>query len=558
MDSPKRARTWGTDGAIARIFRCLLRLTAVLCAASTIPPEVIAQQAPSEAPASKNGAKLAHVLADVSYMLGVSGSPPLLLDGDNIKVGQASISLGDAQWLRHDRPFELADVDWAFPAAKALVHALVDQNRRPDDRPFRTVGLLNECETVLGASAVLTEIAAAGRPNIDADFLSRVNTRIARLLIKAGSVELLSAKSPKVPLPEAVAGPTEIEPDEKETVYPWFDLPVTFLALSSGSGYGLARINRDSTKALEGMLPPAVVDYRDMENFPDWAQRLCARYMFIDEDATNYVRVKARSIRESAKSPSKVAAVDMDILNIGNRRLFGSLLVAVLGEPTNSEDPMDIQFARILDFDLLPKGKKRFVERIEYKMPPGRGIRFLIGPELDGPTAAEAVGPEMPIGTCAEKQLSSANAFRSEISKYAMDARNNFKNSRADNTGEFAVGYSGRYPIPGATEVVIFGISSKQLASVSAQLLHTRVEEQARKVFWATVRKLKQMCGEKAGEIVKREPGDDRERISFEIEQFGPRASLSLAVREVQASAGREPPGYGVSITIARHFRIFP
>ena len=98
MGTPKRGRTWRTDGAIARSFRCLLRLTAVLCAASTIAPEVIAQQAPSEAPASKNGAKLAHVLANVSYMLGVSGSLPLLLDGDNIKVGQASISLGEADW----------------------------------------------------------------------------------------------------------------------------------------------------------------------------------------------------------------------------------------------------------------------------------------------------------------------------------------------------------------------------------------------------------------------------------------------------------------------------
>lgn len=558
MDVAKWARQCAMSAVFALGFHCSLRSAAVLCTAAISAPAAIAQQASQESPTSKNAAILAHVLASVPEMLGVLDGTQIRLDGsNNLKVGQASISVSEMHWLQHDRAFDLADVDWAFPAAKALVYALLDQNRQLDGRPLRTVGLLNECEAVLGASAVVTGIAVAGRPSIDSDFLNQVNTRIARSLNNAGPVKLPSANSREEPLPVTVAGPTEVESAE-ELVYPWFELPVTFLALSSGSGFRLAKANQNSTNVRRATVHSAVVDYQEPESFSDWAERLCARYMFIDEDDTNYVRVKERSIRESVKGPSKIAAVDFDILNSGNKRLLGSLLVAVLGESTNTEDFLDIQFARILDFDLPPKGKKRFVERIEYKIQKARGIRLLLGPELDGPTTAASVGQEIPIGTCAEKQLSSLDAFRSGVSKYAVDAPNNFKNSKTEKVGEVTVGYLGRYPIPNATDVAIFGTRSKKGAMVSAQLLHVPSEEQALKRFWATVKKLKQMCGEKAGEIRKRESGDDRERISFEIEQFGPRASLSLAVREVQASTNGDPPGYSVSITIARHFRIFP
>jgi hypothetical protein len=561
MDAPRQARTWATAGAIAGSLRCLLPLAAFLCATLTFVPAVLAQEARRVVPASKNGAKLAHVLAGVPDMLGVPGGTPIILDGHKLKLGQTSIELGDAQWLRRDHAFELADVDWAFPATKALVHALLDQSRRRDDRPLRTISLLNECETVLGASAVLTRIAAAGRPGIDAQFLGRVNTRIARSLNDADPLTLRSANSPQHLLPEAVVGPKRVEQEvENETVYPWFDLHVTFLALSSGSGYGLANVNLDSAKARGATVHPAVVDYQEGESFSNWVQRLCARYMFIDEDDTNYVRINERSIRDSGKGSSKVAAVDLDILNSGNRRLSGSLMVVLLGVPANGEGSFDIQFARVVDFDLPPKGKKRFVEKIEYKAPPGRGIYLMMGPDVnDGPTAAAALGPEMPIGTCAEKHYSSLDAFPSGISKYAMDAHNNFKDSTKGKVGEFVLGDPGRYPIPGATEVVIYGTSNKKVASVRAQLLRARSEEKAMKVFLATVGKLNQMCGEKAGTIRKREPDDKTtRRISFEIEQFGPRASLSLAVREVAASGAGEPPGYDVTMTITPHFRLFP
>lgn len=530
----------------------------------------------------------AYLVERLPTLLGLdSAQPAIVFEQGEFRLSSGNtIKLDKLNWERPHAGLSLPDSLGFFGDSKALARALLESDTQARGKPAagstpvtaQEAELLSECTSALAASYLATKATLDGGPGSTADAVRQVNLMNSGMALQLAAAEPLEMRSYRLPvqapLPVAVVGPVPMESGREaptRKLYPWFDDGVAFLAVTSASGVALqdhfeprrSVSEADAQAALLTVAPASLHDRTDpSEPFLKWASRVCRRFMFIDSRYVDYVSVVARVMKDEGAAPNKTATVDVDIVNIGSRPLKGTLLMAAIGVSEDATDQrFDLQYAKVVAIDLRPKQKQRFAEKINYKVPSGRGIKLLFGPEIgNGPTEVVATGPAEPIGTCAEVVAGQKTAppLSAALAAYAMDASSGFANSFDVTNKDDRIGFrTGKFPVIGAKEVVV--LPGPELASMTATMVDGVTEATAISAFWTAVRAIRGSCGTKAGEIAKGAK-DDAQRMSMDIRMFSPTASLSVHVEDKNKSRQKNEAGnnFRTSIMIFRHSRIFP
>ncbi|WP_332875725.1 hypothetical protein [Massilia sp. S19_KUP03_FR1] len=419
--------------------------------------------------------------------------------------------------------------------------------------------LIRECRAAIAASyltsAAALDISRANDVKDRDQFFSRLNSGIAHALNANPRIEFVR-NARHLNLPEAIAGPAP-PPESPVTFYPWFDTSVNFLMVSAGSA--LAR--RDASN-LDNIPLDVLIDKQDSnEKFSAWSSRVCRRFMFIDGEYVDYIRVKT-DIHEGGAGVNKVAEIKFHISNTANRHLKGSLLMAVLGlDNTVDKSSYDVQFARIIPFDLKPGEKVPLAEKFPYSVPQGHGIQLMLGTDIgEGPIEVGASGPEQPTESCAEKILKNSpeDVFGTSLAAYAMDSVNDYINSVSETVGDamFPVN-EGKHPIPGSSRVVIFRGGPAAMVNIAVGGPTTLANASAQ--FDRTVAAVRKRCGRNQGQVTETQPKGSFVR-DFDYKMFSPRAGLRVSVSLVEGKQNekKSTKKYSTSIVIDRHIRLFP
>jgi hypothetical protein len=283
--------------------------------------------------------------------------------------------------------------------------------------------------------------------------------------------------------------------------------------------------------------------------------------MFVDSRYVDYIAVKERKVVETGDGVNQVVDLALDIVNEGNRRLEGSLLVAILGESRGPNPVYNIEYAELVNFSLRPNELKRYARTFPFRVPKGASLSIMWGPETWGPTAVRAIGPEEPFVTCAGDILtrSSPNPWAVPLASYALDVSKNFENADSSSL-RIMDGQAvriGKHLLPRGIEVHLE--AADDVVTAQANLAKGVDKEVALEAFWQVVREIRSACGDEVGTLstgVVIQDGNPR----FHYRMFSPSASLSVSVTNAIDGLSNEPHNgkFDAEIIIRKHRRTLP